>query len=142
MLASFTFEIDGFEALSPSEQQDVYLDALRALVNIDVAYLATHRLTPRLYASGVRFAISDDERAGLGNVWPNIPAVLAKGTAHCVGLACWRIAELRVRDGVDAVPVIREFREWLQGHEVQEFHVCVGYPDGSVEDPSRELGMP
>jgi hypothetical protein len=141
----FTIRLDDFEDLTLQQQQDVYLDALQAVVNANVAWLrfdSRYRTVPTLYASGVRFAISAAERQGRGNVGPNIPAILKVGTAHCVGLSCWRIADLRVRDGVDAVPCVQTFRADEPGVGfVDEFHVCVQMPDGSVEDPSRELGM-
>jgi|SRR5579859_181764 len=147
MRVSFTVVLDEFEALSANEQQDVYLDALWSLINENAAWLKVGRRFasgfPRLYDAGIRFAISEEEKSGREpNLWPNIPAILRVGHAHCVGLACWRIAELRVRDNVDARPAVAIFQEVRDVGRVDEFHICVRFPDGTIEDPSALLGMP
>jgi hypothetical protein len=57
---------------------------------------------------------------------------------NCEDLACWRSAELRVRDKIEAKPTfiwkIRPSGGYL-------YHIQVKYPDGRIEDPSRRLGM-
>jgi hypothetical protein len=145
MDVSLTVELADFESLSSDEQQDAYLDLIWAIVHVNCAWLARGRrfaTIPRLYTSGVRFRISEAERNGVGNTGQNIPAILRVGYAHCIGLVAWRVAELKVRDGVEARPAVTEFREERSVGLVQEFHFRVWHPDGSIEDPSHALGMP
>jgi hypothetical protein len=140
---SFCFELGDFTDLAPDDQKHCLSLALWALIDFDESYLlrtARGRAAPPLYDSGVVFEREPD---GALNRWDSIPVILAQGHSHCVGLACWRIAELRCRHGVLARPAITE------GQEVRpvvglitEFHIIVRYPDGTHEDPSRRLGMP
>ena len=59
---------------------------------------------------------------------------------NCEDLACWLIAEKRVRFGIPArpfiIPQLRKNGKYL-------YHIAVATPDapGGVEDPSRKLGM-
>lgn len=55
------------------------------------------------------------------------------GYGDCEDLAAARVAELRVKAGIKAVP-------WLK-KKGKIWHVLVRYPDGTLEDPSRKLGM-
>ena len=104
---------------------------------------------PPLYASGVVYR----EEAPGREDWPDIPKVLGLGWGDCEDLAAWRAAELRVA-GVECEPVIKW--QWidretmiaqgypaakLPGRGVWLVHCCVRFPDGSVEDPSKILGM-
>jgi hypothetical protein len=104
---------------------------------------------PPLYESGVRYK----EEAPGHEDWLDTPAVLHQGDADCEDLAAWRCAELRA-DGIDAEPVIKW--QWIprdmmiaQGYPADKLptrgvwlvHCCVRYPDGSIEDPSKILGM-
>ena len=57
---------------------------------------------------------------------------------NCEDLACWRVAELNVRQGIAAVPIFG-FRTLSNGDVV--YHIRVQYPNGQIEDPSRLLGM-
>lgn len=104
-----------------------------ALIAANVAYLKAHPDTPRLYDSGVRYA----EEAPGSDDWQDIPEMLARGDGDCEDLACWRIAELRVRDGEHAIP----FLKCAERRHVMLYHVAVRRMDGSYEDPSRVLGM-
>jgi hypothetical protein len=104
---------------------------------------------PPLYQSGVRYR---EEEPGHED-WLDTPAVLRQGYADCEDLAAWRAAELRA-DGFDVEPVIKW--QWIpremmirQGYPADKLpsrgvwlvHCCVRYPDGSIEDPSKILGM-
>lgn len=57
---------------------------------------------------------------------------------NCEDLACWRAAELTVRGGVKATPTFR-FKPRANGSML--YHIVVLLPDGSIEDPSKKLGM-
>lgn len=104
---------------------------------------------PPLYESGVYYK----EEAPGHEDWIDAPGVLAQGFADCEDLAAWRCAELRA-DGVDVEPVIKW--QWIpravmiqQGYPADKLpsrgvwlvHCCVRYPDGTIEDPSKILGM-
>jgi hypothetical protein len=106
-------------------------------------------ILPPLYAAGV---VYEEEAPGRED-WLDAPAVLRAGAADCEDLAAWRTAELRVA-GYDAEPVIKW--QWLprdvmirQGYPAAKLpgkgvwlvHCCVRWPDGTIEDPSKILGM-
>ena len=57
--------------------------------------------------------------------------------SNCEDLACWRIAELRVRHNENARPHITAKKIG----NFTLFHIMVRRGDGSIEDPSRILGM-
>ena len=57
---------------------------------------------------------------------------------NCEDLACWRAAELRVRENVKAKPT---FIWKIRPNGGYLYHIQVKYPDGRIEDPSRRLGM-
>jgi hypothetical protein len=105
--------------------------ALDALVLLDVHYLRTRRL-PALYGGTIRYQREARGAEGLREDWCTAPVVAARGFGDCEDLACYRAAELQVR-GIHARPdVIKFARVW---------HIVVRMPDGSVEDPSKRLGM-
>ena len=104
---------------------------------------------PPLYESGVRYA---EDSAGRED-WRDVLVILQRGAGDCDNLIGWRVAELRVA-GIAADPVIkwqhltREIAVRL-GYPAQMVspdglwlvHCCVRFPDGSIEDPSKILGM-
>jgi hypothetical protein len=106
---------------------------LRALMDIDVAFLRANPSTPRLYDTALRYRVEPvgEER------WRDVPTVLADGHGDCEDLACWRAAELRVKDGVRATPAYT----WRREPGLRIYHVVVRLPDGSIDDPSVRLGM-
>lgn len=82
-----------------------------------------------LYKSGVRYA-----REPLGSeVWQTGLETLQLGHGDCEDLVAWRCAELRV-NGEEATPYVKDVRPGLR-------HCLVKRADGSLEDPSRALGM-
>jgi len=106
---------------------------LRALFEFDLEYLEMHPATPALYRAGVRY-----EREPEGQErWLSIPHVLAQRWGDCEDLACWRAAELVLAGERTARPVFKS--RWSpRGHL---YHILVERADGSIEDPSRKLGM-
>jgi len=106
---------------------------LMALAAADASYLRAHPETPPLYEAGVVYR--PEERGQ--EVWQTIPFMLRRGYGDCEDLASWRIAELRVRDGIHAVPRLT----WRPRPHGRLYHITVALPDGRFEDPSRVLGM-
>jgi hypothetical protein len=101
--------------------------ALQGLVLVDAVQLADGAF-PTLYDSGVRY-----EREVGRECWQTIEQVYQAGVGDCEDLAAWRAAEL-LRDGVVCrAEVIRTGpRLW---------HAIVRFPDNTIEDPARILGM-
>lgn len=92
--------------------------------------LKRHPGLPRLYSSGVRYR---QEPPGVDE-WIQAPVALARRWDDCEGLASWRAAELRVTgEDPDALTDTR--------HHGRKWHAFVRRGDGSIEDPSRILGM-
>lgn len=106
---------------------------LRALISADSTYLAKHPETPPLYQSGVVYQRDQPGK----EKWKTIPGVLRRGSGDCKDFASWRVAEL-LRRGDRARVVLRKRQRpdgsWL-------YHIVVQRGDGSLEDPSRILGM-
>lgn len=141
MLYVQALEYEDFDSIPLLEQKRVLWSQLWCVIRWNVAWLAARPGTPLLYRSGVRFEREPD---GGTNYWSNVRAVLKRGRSHCVGLSCWRVAELQVR-GEQAIPILQVFNEDRPDFgPVTEFHVTVLRGDGSEdhEDPSRQLGMP
>lgn len=109
---------------------------LLALYALDVAYLSARPDTPPLYLSGVCYRREPRATRGIVELWDTIPQVLAQGWGDCDDLAAWRAAELSVREGVYALPVLVEA---IPGSA--RYHVVVWRSDGAWEDPSARLGM-
>lgn len=87
---------------------------------------------PPLYSSGVTYATETGTELLLD--WVHC---LAKGTGDCASLAAWRLGEL-LRQGEKASISI----EVKEREEADYLHVRIRRNDGSIEDPSRKLGMP
>lgn len=107
------------------------------------------RVVAPLYASGVVYR---EELPGRED-WPDIHRVFAAGWGDCEDLAAIRAAELRVA-GFECEPVIKwqwipremMIRQGYPAHKLPDrgvwmVHCCVRFPDGSIEDPSKILGM-
>lgn len=126
---------------------------LEALAKIDELHLrraiAWGTPYPLLYLSGVVYR---EERPGRED-WPDVPTVLRNGWGDCEDLAAWRCAELRVM-GIRCEPVIKwrhipraiMLSKGYPSHTVPAggvwlVHCLVKFPDGSIEDPSKILGM-
>lgn len=126
-----------FETLGGADRMANIANLVEALARIDAVWLSAHPETPDLYSSGVRYV-----SRGLGycgDDWRDVPEVLREGNGVCEDLSAWRIAELRVRRGIAAGPVVTS--EAAPAGDLIVYHVRVGYPDGTIEDPSERLGM-
>jgi len=114
--------------------------ALLGLMAENIAWLKFYPETPDLYRSGVRYVpeLPQFDPKTEGEDWKTIPYVWSDGYGDCEDLACWRAAELWVRVGVRARPIVRQ-RQLPNGNF--RAHVMVQYPNGQIEDPSAKLGM-
>lgn len=122
-------EIQTGKLAEPSTVMRVYRGLLSGLLPL-AQYEA--RSLPPLYNSGV---VYDREEEGTETLAaPSL--VHARGYGDCGHLALWRLAELR-NAGESAqfhFKAVRKSRPRL-------FHVLIRRADGTLEDPSRILGM-
>ncbi len=107
---------------------------LDANVKVNRLYLATHPTTPKLYNAGVVYR-EEDPRQGYED-FAIVPAIISRGWGDCDDLAPWRAAELQ-NGGENAKIRI----QWKRTAKGKLFHIVVRRADGSIEDPSRILGM-
>lgn len=104
---------------------------LEGLVQCNMDDLRKHPDLPDLYASGVRYV--REERGK--NQWLGILEAYAKKACDCEDLAAARVAICRVRLG-DA-----RARCWVKFIRPGLWHILVKRGDGTIEDPSKILGM-
>lgn len=134
------FRLKSFETIPDGFKFGILQKLLEALTIANVAYLLGHPRTPLLYESGVRYLAEPPGR----DEWQDIPDTLARGNGDCEDLACWRVAELRVRYGdrycTRGITVAQLPDD--TGRLVTTFHIAVLSPRFGREDPSRLLGMP
>lgn len=87
---------------------------------------------PPLYDSGVRYAAEKGESV------TDALTTYSAGVGDCAHLAAWRLAELWAA-GERGADCRIHWREYSNGRKV--FHVLIRRTDGTIEDPSRLLGM-
>lgn len=126
------------EAWSRTASEQVLDIILEALVEIDLLYLRLNPSTPRLYKSGVRYF-----HTGIADEWFTIDEALHEMLADCKGLSAWLVAEYR-HYGID--PGAKCFKKFavIDDPTVGKlvlYHIMVQRSDGTIEDPSRVLGM-
>ncbi|MCW5950631.1 MAG: hypothetical protein KIT41_14260 [Pyrinomonadaceae bacterium] len=98
---------------------------------VSLQHLIDFPRTPKLYESGVIYRHEDTSTIR------DLAGTMKRGWGSCGHLCVWRVAELR-RDGEQAA-----FRIFV-AHDsagLRIYHVQVRRGDGSIEDPSRILGM-
>ena len=134
-----SFRLKSFDTISETKKFGVLQFLLEALTMADVAFLLDNPNTPDLYASGVRYLQEPDGR----DEWQDIPDTIARQSGDCEDLACWRVAELRVRYGEPKATRAISVSTLLdaRGHPVTMYHITVLRQNGDTEDPSRKLGM-
>lgn len=115
---------------------NVYLMTRQCLPPLKEAGVRCMPRLPGLYDSGARY-IKEDYDALHPEDWLDVLEVLAQGGGDCEDLACYRAAELQVQ-GEKACAVFH--RKTLSGNRTL-VHILVQRADGSLEDPSRRLGM-
>ena len=102
--------------------------ALEGLTRLNVALMGATNYPP-LYSAGVRYKTEPRE------VWRHVADVLAEGWGDCEDLSAWRAAELRIT-GEDPGASVATYKSGAR-----RYHAIVERSDGTIEDPSRELGM-
>jgi hypothetical protein len=127
------FQLRAFDVIDNGAKGRVLELLLEALIAADIEYLRVCPSTPSLYESGVVY----EEEPGERDNWQDIPETLGLGNGDCEDLGCWRIAELRFRAEERATPFIT----WREVGDRTVYHIAVRRSDGTVEDPSRLLGM-
>lgn len=144
MAYSPLFEIAAFDSLPSQVRCGLVLQLVRAMVEIDVAWLLRHPEAPSLYASGVRYRPQGTAGGVVTGIdhWWDAAAVYLHGEGSCEDLAPIRVAELRVREGKKGVrPFVHSKDVVENGQTHQLYHVVVKYPNEAEEDPSLILGM-
>lgn len=115
------------------------LMSLQTLVAINLWQLR-QKDYPRLYASGIYYKSEPPAVE-----WHDIPSLLKLGYGDCKDLAAYRIAELEHYYGIVCKPCIKwKFINYpMKGYSqrILLIHVMVLWPNGTIEDPSRILGM-
>jgi hypothetical protein len=101
---------------------------LEGLVRQDLSQLR-RGLAPPIYASKVRYKREERGR----EKWQSAVLSMRLGTADCEDLGAWLAASYRLV-GVHAKAIVRQVGPGLK-------HVTVRLPDGTIEDPSKRLGM-
>lgn len=113
---------------------------LRAVVMSNMVTIREAKLQgkhiPSLYKSGVVYRREPLRRGKQYEEFADILTTLRRGWGDCDDLCAWRVAELRVT-GEDPKADIRIY--WRPRSNVM--HVEVRRGDGSIEDPSRFLGL-
>lgn len=119
---------------------EVTLSALlECLTAINLHHIKRHPIVPKLYSSGVRYMAEGKRRSGRPQEYfADIPTVQRLGVGDCEDLACWRAAELRfLGEHAVAIPVKQPARDGRG----ELWHVVVKRGNGTIEDPSKRLGM-
>lgn len=111
------------------------LSALATFADACERDLRAHPELPRLYKSGVRYL---RELPGI-EMWQLPSEAYALGVADCEDLSGWRRAELRVYEEDPAAGIHVDKKEMDEGGLL--YHITVRRGDGSIEDPSKKLGM-
>jgi len=128
-----TYELACFTTITAEEKILVLEAMLEALILANVFFLRHKPQTVSLYGAGVPYVA---EPPGRDN-WQDIPRTLALREGDCEDLACWRIAELRVKNNENAKPHVTSKKIG----DFTLYHIQVKRGDGTIEDPSRVLGM-
>ena len=95
--------------------------------------LVLARRVPGLYQSGARYIADKGEETFLDALH-----VCQKGGADCSSLSAYRVGELWAVN--EPASIHLHWRGYSDGYRL--YHVTVRRGDGSIEDPSRLLGMP
>jgi hypothetical protein len=133
------------ELFNGPEQQELSHRVLQILLDslyaTNVEWLKANPNAPRIYDKDVvthKARIHYEQEPAGQEDWQDIPTTLRLGEGDCEDLACWRAAELTVRDNIHATPTFT-FKPRKNGGML--YHILVKHPDGHIEDPSRQLGM-
>lgn len=107
---------------------DAFSAALEGLTRVNVGLMQQQPLPP-LYEAGVKY--KDEPR----DIWRHAVDVAGEKWGDCEDLSAYRAAELRV-SGEDPAAAVHVYKSGSS-----RYHAVVQRGDGSIEDPSRALGM-
>ena len=116
----------------------VFKGYLEAQGEHNAMLIRTGRFPVDLYHSGVRFR--NEPWMGRFEEIASLPIVLARKWGDCDDVCAWIIGWYRAR-GIHATAKVYWRKYNTQQGERRLYHAEVRLPDGSVEDPSRYLGM-
>lgn len=132
------FRLKCFETISDDAKFGVMHFLLEGLIAANIAYLLRNPRCPPLYQAGVRYEVEPEGR----DEWQDIPDTLMRRNGDCEDLACWRVAELRMAGERSAKTHVTVSQMMAPSGAMQTvFHIQVRRANGSIEDPSRMLGM-
>lgn len=115
------------EIIVPLNNRREILRALNLLVALDVIFLRGNKMSP-LYESGIRYGFPGKL------AWYTAPILYRKKKGDCKDLACLRVAELHLLGEKGAQVDLLQVNPRL-------WHVRVKRANGTIEDPSKRLGM-
>lgn len=115
---------------------DASIQALWALVGVNLWCLRHLRQFRRAWKPLYESACYKREPEG-SEVWQSNAALYQRGLGDCEDLVCARVAE-RLLIGDSCRPGLK--RQVRPNGSIL-YHVIIGNPDGTIEDPSAELGM-
>lgn len=128
-----------FDTLDQPGKLAILRSMLESLILADTFFLAEHPGTPLLYEAGLRY---QPEEIGHDD-WRDVPSILDHKGGDCEDLASWRVAELRHLHNENAQPYITyNLVRSARFGTFTLYHIRVQRADGTIEDPSRILGMP
>lgn len=107
--------------------------ALAALVGLNRVFIPMYGVPP-LYSTHVRYQREGKKKSGAYyERWLVAPEVLRHGHGDCEDLASWLAAEYQLKGdrGAMAIPIPSGIG----------WHIVCKRGDGTIEDPSRKLGM-
>ncbi len=132
---TFVTEIDFSTPLARELGEATLEDYLSTLVRRNVRLLQAYPAIPPLYQAGIRY---QHEPPGVEK-WQAIDRMLVTKLADCEDLACALAAELIVRRGDKKAKPVLTSRP--MGNSARMYHIRTQHGDGTIEDPSRVLGM-
>jgi hypothetical protein len=109
-------------------REDAFAAALEGLTRVNEGLMQRQAIPP-LYQAGVRY--KDEPR----DVWRHALDVLGEGWGDCEDLSAYRAAELR-HTGEDPAAAVNVYKSGPS-----RYHAVVLRGDGTIEDPSKVLGM-
>ena len=131
------FDLDRSDSGTSDLRAQCLYECLKALtaINVHILRFYAKRGTPRPhpYNAGVRYEAEPEGQED----WLDAIEVLRLKAGDCEDLACWVSAHYQMQ-GVAAHPIF-VWRVMPDGGTL--YHIQVLLPDGSIEDPSKHLGM-
>lgn len=115
---------------------DASIKALNALVAVNL-WCLRHSAGFRRHWKPLYEAVCYKREPRGSEVWQSNAALYQRGFGDCEDLVCARVAE-RLLIGDSCRPGLK--RQVRPDGSIL-YHVIIGNPDGSIEDPSAELGM-